>query len=75
MQAPTPLVRNFALRGSTKSMSVPTKAAVNATNQLKVDGDFASKYANYGMKVACLPVGHSIRSRSQFQVVASVRIF
>ena len=56
-------------------MSVPTKAAVNATNQLKVDGDFASKYANYGMKVACLPVGHSIRSRSQFQVVASVRIF
>jgi polyisoprenoid-binding protein YceI len=48
------LVGNLTIHGTTKSVSVPIKAAMNGTHQLTADGDVTFNYAEYGVKVPSL---------------------
>jgi hypothetical protein len=63
--------RNFALRGSTKSMSMLPKAPMKATNRLTADSDLASNYAGYGIKVGAFRGDSGPRGVTvQFHIVA-----
>ena len=66
------LVGDLTIHGKTRSVTVPVKASLDATNHLTVDGEVAFNYADYGVRVpSMMGMAASDRVTVQFHIVAA----
>jgi len=66
------LVGNLTIHGKTKSVTVPMKASLDATNHLTADGEVTFNYADYGVRVpSLLGMTASDQVTVHFHVVAA----